>query len=617
MHTFFLFCIIIAIAGSFSLLLKRNLAYTLSTSVFSIIIILYYTYLVLGTFVVGYYVVLATGVVSLVVLAVYFFRQEKKARREILCQPFWMIMLVSICLIYLLNKDRMFIAWDEFSHWGLAAKNMVVSDKYSDYSLSTIFFDNYPPGISIFIYFVEKFYGVYREAYAYRAINLIYVSICLGFVGTCSWEKKKEAVCRFVIILLIPLIFFSKGHGNYLIGLQVDPIISYISAYLIYLSFEEQRDRYFYYMLIVGGGVLCLTKEIGIVFALFAVAGVLFSDLLKKQKGTKGKSIKLDIVSLICVLLTYFSWEMFKHIKGITSPVASNSVDYSSISDFLLGRSSEYQREISEIFFKSLGQRSIGSNILQMSAATWLIAAGILFVFLYNVAKNDKAKLRITFITQLFNSIVFIVGMLIFYCFKVSAVEAQELSGFERFISTPIVAMLIVEIQLLLNFIFAKKIEKIELVLILCLCLLIPFDSFVSIGVTQSNSVGFRKRYNVESIVKQLNPEKDKVAIVSQGSGGLNKWILHYEFTPINTTLQTYYNLSAITDGDDSTSDLSPDEWIDTLINDNCNYVYLDIIDQKFCEAYGQCFDSDIIQGACYYLNKNSRKLILKCSNIE
>lgn len=105
---------------------------------------------------------LFTGLVTLILLtfAIYlicWLKIKDFMSREKLIVAFSpsLVIFVTVSTWMFRHSQHMrFKEWDEFSQWGPAVKSMVLFDKIGPYSPAHLVFPEYPPGLSLFSYFV-------------------------------------------------------------------------------------------------------------------------------------------------------------------------------------------------------------------------------------------------------------------------------------------------------------------------------------------------------------------------------------------------------------------------------------------------------------------------------
>ena len=105
--------------------------------------------------------------------------------------PSFVVFVFLYTIVYFMNLNRLFSAWDEFSHWGPMVKEMLRLDTYYTVPESTLFLHkNYPPIISLFETIWCYILGGYREGYLYRSLQLLSFSFFFPFLKFLELDRK-------------------------------------------------------------------------------------------------------------------------------------------------------------------------------------------------------------------------------------------------------------------------------------------------------------------------------------------------------------------------------------------------------------------------------------------
>lgn len=163
-----LFLFIISVSGMVALCFKRRIEETIAVVVFMVIAILYFGGMLSGSLLTGIYICGIIGILSVF----YIGRKVVMDKRNVikLCvTPGLIIFTLLFIWVIWLNVNRVFFGWDEFSHWGLAVKNMYQFDYFSNHPYSTDTYSGYPPAMALWQYFFVKACGEFSEGSVYCA----------------------------------------------------------------------------------------------------------------------------------------------------------------------------------------------------------------------------------------------------------------------------------------------------------------------------------------------------------------------------------------------------------------------------------------------------------------
>lgn len=86
--------------------------------------------------------------------------------------------------------------YDNFSHWAMIVKSMLITDQLPDAGTELVTFKNYPPGCAVFIYYVCRFLGN-SQGVMLAAQNSILFSCFLAVFGIIQ-EKQRFLLYSFL-----------------------------------------------------------------------------------------------------------------------------------------------------------------------------------------------------------------------------------------------------------------------------------------------------------------------------------------------------------------------------------------------------------------------------------
>ena len=140
----------------------------LPLTLMSLAFLLFFSQIIFKTFSIGFYIGIVYALLSIVYL--FYKRKDKKILKEVkenYLTPSFYSFITILILITILDFNRTYSHWDEFSHWGEMLKEMIRTDKF--YSATTSVLQahkDYPPILQLFELYVIKLGGVYKESIA-------------------------------------------------------------------------------------------------------------------------------------------------------------------------------------------------------------------------------------------------------------------------------------------------------------------------------------------------------------------------------------------------------------------------------------------------------------------
>lgn len=618
-------CKVLFILGTLSfaiaLFMKKNIVETVPVSIMGIVAVLYICGF-LGNLKIGYYIILV--IVLIAFLYIVFMSVKKKTG---IFQYFSLSIIIYglfTLWVYMLNNGRMFCEWDEFTHWGFTVKIMYDSNKFSNELGSTLYFVDYLPGTALFQYFVLQCLGKFNEGFISIAQGLLVGSF---MIPVCNKKIRNikdifQNAFAFFILFTIPIGFYSSVYSS----VYVDAALGFVFAYILYNHFSTQsRDVFFYITMSLAFSFLCIIKPSGIGLMALLSAVLLcdniynkryvFSD--KKQFAIRGF---LDFIPVIIGFLFKKAWALRLDRLGYSAHFDTGKITIKKLLNVLQGKGEEYQTETLNNFrnaFVGIDARHIAGNALIMYVLLFLAMAVILYLI-----KNEKKYIVLGVISSAVY-LVYSIYMLCLYLFSYSQGEAVALASFNRYEYTIIMGVLMGMMMIFL----AVRLDTIrfsKLFLVYTLILFIipgQVTYWINNQDNIQNSIDFRAKYQYgEKINKKLS-SKDKVYIISQDSDGLDYFILRYTLSPVHTQVRrddqswndVSFSIGQLRGENDGTRRvISAEEWMQYLLDEEFNYVFLYHIDEQFISEFGGLFDSKKIEDNQLYVLDREKRILVK-----
>lgn len=288
----------------FMLVFKRPFEETVGVSLISMVAILYIS---------GLFGFLETGIAIIALSATFcmlfsiYLYNKSKTPFHVLLSPGLIVFCLLSVIIILFNADMQRAHWDEFSHWGLAVKDMFYFDSFGNHAVSTVMLPNYPPFITLFQYYLQYFNGMFAENLLYIAYQIAILCLLLTSLREVSWKKIILLPCGLVIILFVPLLFFPEVYNS----IYADPLLAYILCYLLLCYYTDSEMTGFKFLrLSLGLFALTLTKETGFVIAGMLTIHFLCDFIYRHRKLFTKKILPLCAFPILTVFY-FISWRLF------------------------------------------------------------------------------------------------------------------------------------------------------------------------------------------------------------------------------------------------------------------------------------------------------------------
>lgn len=265
-------------------------------------------------------------------------RSWKKSLERIIC-PISISYVLVLCIIWYLVRFNQVSLIDELHLWGALPKILYFEKGRQQLTNSLLLsYNDYIPGMPLFLYFLEFINGSFKEALLYFGYTALGSILLLGgmFEKLNSYKRWYFIPAAGVIVCLLPLMFYNNiynDHTIYYKSLHVDMILGIFAGYATWLlakkAWQKTADMI---CMILALTVLALLKSSGIMFAvLVGVAGFFYICL--KDKAYRKRAIGLIVIP--CIF--YFEWTIILKIKNVGLTVADYSIADIFSTEYLRG----------------------------------------------------------------------------------------------------------------------------------------------------------------------------------------------------------------------------------------------------------------------------------------
>jgi hypothetical protein len=525
------------------------------------------------------------------------------------------VAFVSLSLISLYkSKDWFLSTWDEFTHWGLVVKAMY---EYAALGPATpVDLVPYPPGISLFQYFVMDFGADWREGLLFWATHLIVISIIVSVLAKSSYRYLSEIALKLFLALAASSVFFNNFDNIY-----ADPVLALAFGFMLFVAIQASHlDGRWALILALTAGFVTLIKPVGIYFVVAAILVNIVATLFT-VKFSDARKARLAFVPAVISLTTaagvWLIWANFVFHMGATTSTPLDTVNrkfysYNDVS------------AITESFITAFFSTNLRPSFsIAMTSFTWTILCGLFYVLWtkINDVKNLKRNVTIGLVMVLATFGYFIV-ILITYLSVFGGGEAAGLASYARYISTwyqgvfyAIVILILSELSLSkyldlsssseAHKISIRGLRKVSLFIVAFIgvaTLSSAHNYMVMLSVSKNQGYEVRQSFIpiLESLERSEIPPHSKLYIIAQHTVGFEYYVLMYElagmkFGSVPWSIGTTYG-----DGDiwtDPTWDI--DKWSSELRA--FDYVVLYSTTESFNVEFGSLFESGIVEPNSVY----------------
>lgn len=515
---------------------------------------------------------------------------------------------------------------DEFSHWADVVKAMVLINDFATNKASYSMFKSYPPAVALIQYFEERLYFFTNHNNAFSEWRLYYVweLYALSFVFPLLECKDRfiDKAFMFLSFCVCLPIYFEAVYT----ALKIDPFLSILSGCgMSLVFFLKKKDAIYSATIILICATLVLSKDVGLFFAIFISIVYLLDRILSDTSGHKLRSICAGFLPLIAIVIAKFSWTYKLKVDAVT-PNFSNPINIKEFLEmFFLHNGNSYRQFVVDSAQKAFFTEGIviGNSKYIMSisyALQLLLITGILCFVLILFNRQNRPLSKVLSISLISVSIIqpviyasFIGAM---YAYKFTEYEATRLASYTRYMNIVFLSIFIIALLGLLISINGSFSSWISLILTAALIALvpihIPYSLLTRSNITYSHDV--RAVYKpLENMIKDNCDVDDKVYFLSRGDKVYNGLLIKFVSRPILVTHNGDSLGPEYFEGDIWSVNIAPDEWMDSLIDEDFSYVAIFRAGADFADNYGSCFDdpSQIKDNTLFRLDKTHRKLLL------
>ncbi len=483
---------VLLLAADFSLLSRKDLAFTLPLSGFTLSLlacILYFT----GLF------PRLRDIINLLILLFSFYTgfifwrsEDKKQRLESILSPA-LIGYLILCLIALRVSNALFCQWDEFSHWGTVVKDMFFSKQPAFHPGAVSSYQTYPPAAALWELYFASYFEEWKDWPVIVACSLLMIQWMMPLFGCLKFRKEKLSAVKtlllipvFVIIVyLVPYLYYSPFEGIAWRCIYMDRPLALGFAWMLFMHFgtvPEKKDTFYYVTFAAGAAFQCLLKGTGIFFVLLVLLMILPDVLLRG--GTEKRSILIRYgTASVFPVLTILGWYAGLRIMNVSRVWDLSAVTPGTLLRLISGQEDPRRYEVIKKFADFLKHITFrfyhGSILLTLPAYPLIWALGPALVSALNGrrdAKIDRRNLLLALMAFL-ELILYVTGVLVSELYVLSPEEAQQLSSAQRYSADFVLGMSCFLLFYVIAFLFSEREQRKRNFLYFLLVLVFLFNS--------------------------------------------------------------------------------------------------------------------------------------------
>ena len=328
-----------------------------------------------------------------------------------------------------------FVHYDNFSHWAVVVKYMLVTDRIPDAASAIIDFKSYPLGSSSFLYFVSRIVGNSEGVMLVGQGMLLFSSFYAVF-GAIRDQK------RFLLAALLGLGCSVMAFFNISIrinNLLVDFLLPALALGSIGVLLVERKKISTACLAVLPVlALLTIVKNTGIFFAILGYVFLIYRSVQFQNADSKLRPFFWGALGIIALsLVPLIAWNIHTSLAFPTD-AGKFSYDFQTLSSFAIEKTPTQVQQIVNLFLVT------ATSLSQLPTLGFVVFNGV-SVAAYLVARfafHKKWKLLRTLLVLDLAVVLYYAGILAMYIVSMPLEEAQRLAGFDRYASSMILFLM-------------------------------------------------------------------------------------------------------------------------------------------------------------------------------
>ncbi len=571
-----------------------------STSFFIVVL---YAFSLAGFLLPGAYFLAAMGI-ALGVIGAFLARARYREYFSKLLEPGLALFFLLAALFWPMLSRVHYRNWDEFTHWGFAAKEIFLRNSLAPLE-SALPFKDYPPGTALFQYYVTFFIGWSEGATAFAQVLLL-LAAAVALLQNVSWKQGSRIAAILAMSYLLPVMFGYQPQD-----LCVDHVLGFLFGISIASSLLSVDGKHGMLLRMIPTLlILPLIKSSGLLLALI-VASVIATDhfmaarMRGDRKGLLG-ALCLCAVLVLSPMVSSKSWSWRMASLGVTKTLETKNISFANMWNSFSSSATERERTTILNFRRALAGKQVGRT-LPPAFLLIMLALAAFVALRKETRRRENLQIQAAFLWLLVGFTIYASGLLFLYLFSFGGYEGPRLASFGRYMGIFFLGW---------GFVTAAFFLRLPLPPIPCgyaryARTLIILASVLMLGQNSFHEAREEKKLWQAPWYKSLRDKAayavskttvaSKIYVIWQDSKGFESWVMAYELAPRITSMRNggawsmgkpYYS------GDVWTNDISAKDWQSVL--KDYDFVMIGSADRAFWDRFGALFGKWDPVGADY-----------------
>lgn len=616
--------------GAFSLLLmagfKRKWEETIGAA-FIIEILMLYVFGLFNQLENGVVAVYVVGMCSLIA-AVGILLKKRIQVKELLSLGI-LVYGIIFGLVCVNCKGAFFAMWDEYIHWGLAAKDMFYYDSFARHVDTTVRLIRYMPFSTLTEYLFVYINGLFSQEIVYVALQSLILSLIIVLFGKKLCTKWYSILAAISVGILLPTCFFSDVYNS----IYVDALLAFLIFYVLFCYSSEGINLFNYIRIACGLLALTLTKDMGFVIAgilVMIMAGdTLIRQLYRKQFSLKKYWVEFSLGIEIC--LAFLSWQIYLSLPlgeagSNTAPesaggaISASGLSIGGIIELLKGNAPGYRySSIKNFLIEIFDGDTFKFGSVSVSYINLLVIIVLLTIALTTKKYwgNKSKEILLIYGLAAFGGIIYGCVLELLYLFAFPENEAVSLASHGRYLGTFACGILMAFLGMLLVKEKKNQADKVMAICVSCVILIItPISAFVIKNMDHEVTAEY-VYYSDEltEVLRSFSRRGEKIYYVCNNADGIGSDMFQNFVLPLNVEKDLGCDFLASEQSVEEQRKIASEK-MEEIINDpgivsvkewesqleKCDYVFFLHAYDLFGKDYGESFEdpNSIGDGALY-----------------
>lgn len=327
----------------------------------------------------------------------------------------------------LLTSGARVLEYDDFSHWALVARTILLRDALPTFRDTTLSFLNYPPGSACWIYFFCRLSGCESEGMMLFAQSLMMLSCLLPLFlvarGRPVWSVALAAAVAAYAFL---------SRESQLMALYVDQLVSVVAAAGMLLALSSAREpRRAAWLALPFSVYAYLVKNSGILFSLLISLLLAGIALWNRWQGRPPARRDWRCIAGVCLapVAVLYVWNRHTTMVFENASATKHAMRPGQLLSTFAEKTAAEISDICAAYLSALG----GAAVLPLACLALMglcvLAVSLRRRSLYRPGLRALCGAAVV-------SAVYLAGLLMMYLFSMPTGEAMILASLERYLGT-------------------------------------------------------------------------------------------------------------------------------------------------------------------------------------